>query len=183
MLHKNRKLFSALILLPSATLAASPPDSPTPVDNSSRAMYSIDDVCKRLETGAEGVKRAVTEPTCGPKMMTCSVNEMMEKAPSKDNSNGAQPGDVAGGKTYWGLTDGNWGPQTGTAPNHDAKSDTPAATNQTIADGCHKGSIIKGDPKLLPENLREGVTIFGVVGTAKLAPPAPATPKPLPYVY
>jgi hypothetical protein len=39
----------------------------------------------------------------------------MSKAPAKDNANGAQPGDVATGKKYWGLTDSHWGLQTGTA--------------------------------------------------------------------
>jgi len=38
----------------------------------------------------------------------------MEKAPKKDTANGVQPDDVPKGKTYWGLTDGNWGIKTGT---------------------------------------------------------------------
>jgi len=138
MLPKNRNKLSLLMLLPSATLAGGPIESPAPPEDF--AMYSLDDICNRLATGAVGTKLAFTEPTSGPQIIGCSLNEMMDKAPAKDNSNGAQPGDVAAGKKYWGVTDGNWGPQIGTG-------------------------VAKGDPNLAPENIRAGVTIFGITGT------------------
>ncbi|OAD20747.1 protein containing DUF1566 [Candidatus Thiomargarita nelsonii] len=109
-------------------------------------MYSTGDICNRLDTGAAGSKKTFTDPTSGPGSTGCSLNDIMDKAPAKDNVNGAQPSDVVAGKKYWGLTDGHWGLQTG-----------------------------QGDSNLVPSNIREGVTIFGVVGTAKLA--APSSPS------
>jgi hypothetical protein len=145
MFDKNIKIFSMLILLPSTALAGPfvPPAGP---DSPASAMYSIGDICNRLDTGAAGSKKTFTDPTSSPGSTGCSLNDIMAKAPAKDNVNGAQPSDVVAGKKYWGLTDGHWGLQTG-----------------------------QGDPNLVPSNIREGVTIFGVVGTAKLA--APSSPS------
>jgi hypothetical protein len=45
-----------------------------------------------------------------------TLDDIMGIAPAADNTNGAVPGDVLQGTSYWGLrTDGTWGPQTGTA--------------------------------------------------------------------
>lgn len=46
---------------------------------------------------------------------------------------------------------------------------TPSVADQTIKCGVFLtgNQIIKGDPNLLPENIKKGVTIFGVVGTAE----------------
>jgi formylglycine-generating enzyme required for sulfatase activity len=112
-------------------------------------MYSIWDICKRLETGAAGEKRTFQSPSSGPAPTGCSLNDIMDKAPAK-SATGVSPNEVAAGKEYWGLIDGNWGLQTGTALS------------------------AKTDPNLKPENIRAGVSIFGVVGTY-----TPATaPKP-----
>ncbi len=86
----------------------------------------------------------------------------MDKAPAK----------LAAGKKYWGLTD-NWGLQTGTMPVHGAKTYVPQAADQGIAAGYYQAGVVKGDANLKPENIRVGVTIFGVVGTYI---PKPATP-------
>ena len=82
MLSKNRTKLSLLMLLPSVTLAGGPLDSPAPPETFK--MYSLDDICKRLATGAAGTQSAFTEPTSGPQVMGCSLNEMMDKAPAKD---------------------------------------------------------------------------------------------------
>lgn len=56
---------------------------------------------------------------------------------------------------------------TGTAPAKAATTITPTTTDQTVAAGTHLTGIltIKGDPNLLAENIKSGVTIFGIEGT------------------
>ena len=54
---------------------------------------------------------------------------------------------------------------TGTMPNNGAKIITPSTTNQAIPAGYHNGSgYVKGDTNLKPENIKNGVSIFGVAG-------------------
>ncbi|WP_253270880.1 tail fiber protein [Geobacillus thermocatenulatus] len=74
----------------------------------------------------------------------------------------AQPSDVLSGKTFTNDS----GEQTGTMPNIGAITITPTTIDQTIPAGYHNGSgIVKGDPDLIPANIKQGVDIFGVVGT------------------
>jgi formylglycine-generating enzyme required for sulfatase activity len=150
-------------LLPIAAYSAGPSGPPGDPAN---AMYSLSDVCQRLDSGASGEKRVFSDPTSAPgSKIACSLNELMDKAPVMDNSNGAVPGHVIGGKTYWGLVNGNWGKQAGTMPNHGAKTYTPSAVEQAGGAGYYESIVIQSDPNLKPENIRAGVTIFGVVGT------------------
>lgn len=46
---------------------------------------------------------------------------------------------------------------------------TPGTSNQTISSGQYLTGVqtIKGDSNLLPENIKDGVSIFGVTGTCK----------------
>jgi len=112
MLIKNRYIFSTLILSSAVAVAADLNPSAGPADTSS---YTLQDICNRLGSGEEGTQRNFTEPTSGPAdSADCTLNEVMEKAPKKDTANGVQPDDVPKGKTYWGLTDENWGIKTGT---------------------------------------------------------------------
>jgi len=92
-------------------------DSPVPPSDAGSAMYTLEDVYNRLDTGAAGAKRTggFAEPGAGPGSTGHTLDQVMDKTPAKDNANGAEPADVADGKTFWGLTDGSWGPQTGTA--------------------------------------------------------------------
>ena len=54
----------------------------------------------------------------------------------------------------------------GTMQNHGAVKITPTTIVQPIAAGYHDGSgIVKGEPNLIPENIRKGITIYGVMGT------------------
>ncbi|NLL44953.1 MAG: hypothetical protein GX247_04750, partial [Mollicutes bacterium] len=70
---------------------------------------------------------------------------------------------VLSGKTFYNSS-GNL--VTGSMPNRGGVVITPGANNQTIQAGYHDGSgYVKGDPDLIPENIREGVNIFNVVGT------------------
>ncbi|RKZ74987.1 MAG: hypothetical protein DRQ57_09055 [Gammaproteobacteria bacterium] len=164
MFYKNANIIKALILLPPIALAGSL-DSPAPPGDPASAMYPLSEICNRMDTGAPGAKRSVIEVTSGPGPGGCTLNDVMEKAPVKDNGNGVQPGEVTAGKQYWGLTD-NWGPQTGTMPNQGAITLTPTTSDQPIAAGYHNGSgVVKGVQNLAPENIRAGVTILGITGT------------------
>lgn len=55
----------------------------------------------------------------------------------------------------------------GSAPAKEATTITPTTVDQTVAAGTHLTGIltIKGDPNLLAENIKQGVTIFGIEGT------------------
>ena len=92
-------------------------DSPAAPTSTSSAMYSLRDIYNRLDTGSATAKRtgAFTEPTAGPTAGTGhTLDEIMAKAPSADNTNGATPGEVTNSKTFWCLrTDGSWGLKTG----------------------------------------------------------------------
>lgn len=73
----------------------------------------------------------------------------------------AQPEDVLSGKTFTN----DYGEQVGTMPNRGAIIITPSTSNTTIPAGYHNGSgYVKGDPNLVPENIKQGVSIFGVSG-------------------
>ncbi len=58
---------------------------------------------------------AFREPPQGPGTNTSkSLLDIQGKLPVPDNTNGATAGDVLAGKTFWGLTNGQWGNKTGT---------------------------------------------------------------------
>jgi hypothetical protein len=77
-------------------------------------------------------------------------------------SGNAQPSDVLSGKTFTNDS----GEQTGTMPNRGAMIITPTTFDQAIPAGYHNGGgIVKGDPDLIPANIKQGVNIFGVIGT------------------
>jgi len=100
----------------SSPLLAGSLNSPAVPSDASSAMFTIEDIYNRLNDGTDGTKRsAFAESTAVPAATGKTLDDVMSKAPTKDNTNGAEPSDVATGKTYWGLTDANWGLQTGTA--------------------------------------------------------------------
>jgi len=93
-------------------------DSPGGPDSDAAKMYTLEDIYNRLDSGAAGAQSTFTEPAAGPGTGTMhTLNEIMDKSPAKDDANGAATGDVASGKTFWGLNvaAGEWGLQTGTA--------------------------------------------------------------------
>jgi hypothetical protein len=93
-------------------------DSPGPPDDPASASYTLDDLYNRLTTGADGSQTTFTEPSSGPGTGTMhTLNDIMAAAPAQDDTNGATPEDVFEGKTFWGLTSGEWGLRTGIGPN------------------------------------------------------------------
>jgi len=132
-------LFSADFVLAGSL---EPSVGPTQADSQ---MFTLQQIYDRLNTGAAGTTRtSFTEPSSGPGSTGHTLDEIMGKLPALDDANGAGPANVATGKTYWGLTSGQWGLKTGTML-------TPVDTD------------------LVPENIKQGVNIFGVVGTYPLA--------------
>ncbi len=120
----------SLTVVVSPSLLAGSIDSPAVPNNAGSAMYTIEDIYNRLNDGTEATKRtdAFREPSSGPGNTGKTLNEVMDKAPAKDNTNGAEPNDVTVGKTYWGLKDGSWGLQT--APRY-IDNDDGTVTDQT----------------------------------------------------
>jgi hypothetical protein len=105
-------------------------------------MYTLESLYNRLDTGAEGSKRGATfaEPAAAPGSTMVTLDQIMAKLPALDATNGAAPGDVLSGKTYWGLTAGGWGPRTGTG----ASAAVPK-TGQTTSDATgDDGNLKKG---------------------------------------
>jgi len=76
--------------------------------------YTLADIYNRLNAGTDGTQSTFTEPTAGPGSTMNDLNTIMAAAPTQDNANGATIADVVNGQTFWGLTDGQWGMQTGT---------------------------------------------------------------------
>ncbi|MCP4696550.1 MAG: DUF1566 domain-containing protein [Gammaproteobacteria bacterium] len=163
---------ASTLLLLSASAFAGNLAAPAGPDNAGSAMYSLQDVCRRLENGTAGSKRSgiFTEPSAAPGSTGCSVNDIMNKAPTVDETNGVAPAEVMTGKKFWGLKSGNWGIQTGAVA---AGADIDGPNGQktvTIPDGLYSGSktATANDLNLVPANLRSGVTIFGVTGDSNV---------------
>lgn len=126
-------------------------DSPAPPEGPAGAMYNLEDIYQRLNTGAAGTlpSSGAPSPSAGPAPTGHTLNDIMNKAPLMDNANGATPADVAAGKTFWGLTGTQWGLQTGTADGSSSPScPYPSPTARTgqftkYADG-DDGDLQKG---------------------------------------
>ncbi len=107
------------ILVPAAAFAGDLDPNPnwgSPSDPSG-AMFTIEDIYNRLNSGEPGTKRTgpFKEPDGIPAPSGHTLNDVMGKAPVRDNANGATAMNVTRGTTFWGLTAGQWGLQTGTA--------------------------------------------------------------------
>lgn len=97
---------------------------------------------------------------------TCYVNNVLvtgefDGIDSKDATAVAE--DILAGKTGYI----NNVKVTGTAPAKEATTIIPNTEDQTVAAGTHLTGIltIKGDINLKAENIKKGVTIFGIEGT------------------
>ena len=165
-------------LFPPVVLAGSLDDAGPPSSPDS-AMYTLEDIYNRLNSGTAGSKRsgAFVEPSAGPGSSGHTLDEVMAKAPSTDDANGAVAADVLTGKAFWGLTASAWGTETGTMVNNGAGSTiTPGTSSQTVAAGYWSSvNTVSGDTDLAAGNIISGVNIFGVTGTYSASVAIPKT--------
>lgn len=156
-----------LILICGCTLAgpvaAGSLDAPAAPTAPGSAMYTLEDIYQRLNAGTAGTPRpgAFVEPAAGPSGTIRTLTEIMGKMPAPDNTNGATAADVLGGKTFWGLTGGAWGLQTGAMA-------TQTVTNTTTSQSAgyyNAFNLATVDTDLTAANIKSGVSIFGVAGT------------------
>jgi hypothetical protein len=144
-----------------------PPAEPMEPDSQ---MYTLEQIYDRLKGGeAATMMTEFTEPSSGPGTTMHTLNDIMDTAPEADDANAAGPGDVLGGKTYWGLSteEGAWGPQAGTAAEGSDVSGPEGFRMFTIPNGFYFGSrqATANDSDLVAGNVKQGVTLFGVNGT------------------
>ncbi|MDM8525375.1 hypothetical protein QUF80_18570 [Desulfococcaceae bacterium HSG8] len=162
---KSYFLSSVICLIFTVFCFAGSLDSPGQPASGS-GMYSLDEIYNRLDTGASGTgnTRPFEEPASGPANDTGrTLNDVMDKTPAADNTDGSVPADVKSGKKYWGLrTDGSgWGQQTGTMQ---TRTLSPGST--AMEAGYYDASTLDAaDSDLVSGNIKKGVTIFGVTGT------------------
>jgi len=151
-------LAGALLTLCAVTARAGSLDAPAAPNNAGSALYTLDALYNRLDTGETGTKRGAgfAEPTAAPVPTMYDLNALMEKMPAVDATNGAAPGDVASGKTYWGLTETGWGPRTGTSAGGGASAAVPK-TGQTT---CYypSGNVVNCSGTGQDGALQKGVT-------------------------
>lgn len=130
------------------------------------ASFSLADLYLRMTTGAAGTPVVFTEPAAGPGPTMFSVDQIMAIAPELDEAAGASPVDVLASTTYWCLTSGEWGLQTGSMPDNPGVAIVPTTTPVAIPIGHHDGTgTVVGDIDLDENNIRSGTDLFGVVGT------------------
>jgi hypothetical protein len=85
-----------------------------------------------------------------------TLDEIMAAAPAVDATNGATTANVASGKTFWGLTSGQWGLQTGTASLGTYNAGVPK-TGQTTSyatgdDGDLEKGVVWPNPRFTDNN-------------------------------
>src|SRR5512144_271509 len=107
-------IFLCAFTLPVAAFGGSI-DSPG-LPSAGSGMPTTTEIYNRLDAGATiPAPDAFKEPTQGPRANASkSLLDIQGKLPVLDNTNGATAADVRAGKTFWGLTNGQWGKQTGT---------------------------------------------------------------------
>ena len=123
--------------------------------------FTLEDLWNRLDSGAAGAQSTFTEPAAGPGTGTMhDLNEIMDKAPAIDNTDGAIEANVMDGKTFWGLTGGQWGLRTGNVS-------TQTVDNSTVSQlaGYYNAFDLSAvDTDLASGNIRSTVSIYGVAG-------------------
>jgi hypothetical protein len=151
---------ASLLLSPVYAGDINPPNGPD-----ANAMFNLENVYQRLIDGTPGnMHTGFANPTAGPGSTMHSINQIMEKLPAKDDANGANPEHVMAGKTYWGLTTGKWGKQTGTMV---IQSLNAASAN--VPAGYYAATTLDAvDEDLISANIKAGVTIFGVEGKTEV---------------
>ncbi|MBK8986369.1 MAG: DUF1566 domain-containing protein [Chloroflexi bacterium] len=139
-------LVGVLFSTAAVTRAGDPvgPGTPPSATNS----YTLQDIYNRLDSGAAGSQSAFTEPSVAPGTGTMvTLNEIMTAAPAVDNTNGALTANVLRGKTFWGLNNGQWGVQTGTAYPASVPRTGQITSYDTGSDGHLQRGVVWPNPR------------------------------------
>ncbi len=164
MKFRVKLLVAALVIVGSGLALAGDPEPPGPP--SSTFSLNLEAIYARLMSGAAGTPTAFTEPSTAPGTGTMvTLEQIMAAAPAEDNTNGAQPGEVLAGKSFWSLrTDGAggsaWGLSVGTLPTRTVD----ATTVSQLAGYYEAFNLADVDTDLVSGNVRATTTIFGVAG-------------------
>jgi hypothetical protein len=172
-MNKRRSLLAALLCMvlgalscllscESALWAGALEPTAGPTDSSS-AMYKLEDIYNRLDTGAAGSKSAFTGPSAAPGATGRTTDEVMGKMPVVDDASGVSADKVREGKTYFGLGSSGWGLKTGTLAE---RTSATALSGFTLRAGYYASGfdLQTADANLLASNIAYNVAIFGVTG-------------------
>ncbi len=158
------------VLLPLTGFAGNldSPGSPT----AGSGMPTLTDIYNQLDSGlVPSPQSSFQEPASGPTAGTGkSLANIQSKIPVPDNANGAKTDEVLSGKTFWGLrTDGSWGPNTGSMSSGGDVSGGDGQRTFSMPDGYYSGrTATASDTNLNSDNIKGGVTIFGVSGNSAI---------------
>jgi hypothetical protein len=117
-------------------------------NNPDSAMYTVDALYQRLNSGVPGAKRGggFADPTNAPGGTAYTLDEIMAKAPAT-NGNPASDSHVVVGKVYWGLAAGSWGTHTGTMYSTLVPKTGQTTSYQSSDDGDHKKGLAWPNPR------------------------------------
>ena len=166
-------VMTSCFFFPAPALAGSLEPSGSPSDSSTR-MYTTQQIYDLVGAGKEPVlASSFTSPSSGPGSTMRTLNEICDLLKSKFSSCTAVAGDVLSSKYFFAteITSGGtgaWGATRGTIPDRgNGGTVTPGTSDQTIAYGYWRSNhTVLGDADLLAANIKYGVDIFGVAGTA-----------------
>lgn len=137
-----RFALSVIVLFFSMTVSvlAGSLEPPAKPSEPASAMFTLEDLYNRLNSGVAGSKRSggFVRPTAGPGVVGKSINDVMTIAPKKQ-VNGVKRENVACGKTFFGLRDGAWGQQMGIGG-------CPPPTDVKVTASQNKQAIISWSP-------------------------------------
>lgn len=147
--------------------ANAPAVCPTPLEPG--PFQDLVDRCTLLSaTAIEREGRIPATPTCADEVAACDPGNAVTSAPSASRAavdlGNAVPDQVLEGWMFSSNVAGIGA--VGTMPHRRSMTLLPAATDVPIPPGFHDGTgKCAGDADLLPEYIKSGVNVFGVLGT------------------
>ena len=161
---KKSALFSLMMVTGLIITAGVPAGSLEPSwgPQSGSGLYTLSDVYYYLTEGTEGsVKDSFQGPTAGPGSTMMNTKVIYDDVKSEFDGCVAGPGDVLSGTTFFSTDTSAWGVQSGTIA-----TQTLSPANDTVDAGFYAQTTLSTvDSDLATGNIKDSVTIFGVLGT------------------